>query len=70
MGFLPSCGYVSTSIWMHHLDTNEIHEKARWELHKNATCCFEQILEAAQTAIERPPISQTIQVKQTRYTRY
>ena len=22
-------------------------EKARWELHKNATCCFEQILEAA-----------------------
>ena len=22
-------------------------EKARWELHKDAACCFEQILEAA-----------------------
>ena len=22
-------------------------EKARWELHKNAACCFEQVLEAA-----------------------
>ena len=32
---------------MHHLNTNEAHgEKARCELHKNAMCCFEQILEA------------------------
>ena len=22
-------------------------EKARWKLHKDATCCFEQILETA-----------------------
>ena len=22
-------------------------EKAKWELHKNAVCCFEQILEVA-----------------------
>ena len=30
---------------MHHLDANKTHgEKARWELQKNATCCFEQIL--------------------------
>ena len=33
---------------MPHLDSNETHgEKAKWELHKNAKCCFEQILEAA-----------------------
>ena len=26
---------------------NEMHwEKARWELHKNAMCCYQQILEA------------------------
>ena len=24
----------------------KLSDKARWELHKNATCCFEQILEA------------------------
>ena len=31
---------------MQQLDANKIHEeKARWELHKNATSCFEQILE-------------------------
>ena len=31
-------------------------EKARWELHKDATCCFEQILEAAplKTATDLP----------------
>ena len=33
---------------MHHQDVNETHgEKARWELHKNTTHYFEQILEAA-----------------------
>ena len=32
---------------MHHLDVNETYgEKAWWELHKNAMCHFEQILEA------------------------
>ena len=36
--FLPVCGCVSTTVWMHHLDANEMHgEKAGWELHKNAT---------------------------------
>ena len=30
---------------LHHLDSNEmLREKARWELHKNAACHFEQIL--------------------------
>ena len=41
MGFLPSCGCISTT-------DNKMHrEKAKWELHKNAMCCFESILEAA-----------------------
>ena len=32
---------------MHHMDANKMHkEKARWNLHKNATSYIEQILEA------------------------
>ena len=32
---------------MHHMDANNIlRENARWELHKNAVCYLEQILEA------------------------
>ena len=28
------------------MDANKMHwEKAKWKLHKNATCCFEQNLE-------------------------
>ena len=46
MGFLSSCSYVHTTIWMHHIDTNKMHrEKATWELHKNDACHLEQILE-------------------------
>ena len=34
-------------------------EKAWWELHKNATCCLDRILEATpfKTAAVRPPVS-------------
>ena len=33
---------------MHHLDPNKtVGNKARWGLHKDATWCFEQILEVA-----------------------
>ena len=47
-GILPSCSLVSTIIWLHNQDsTDSLGEKDRWELHKNAVCCFEQILEAA-----------------------
>ena len=47
MGFLPSCGCVNTTVWIYHMDVNKMHkEKARWELNKNATFCFEQVLEA------------------------
>ena len=66
--FLPSCGYVSTYVWMHHLDSNKMHEvKTSWELYKNAMCCFKQILETAahKTAIVKSLTShlQTIQVR-------
>ena len=48
------------------LNSNKIHrEKARWELHKNATYCFEQKL---QLYCYLPPIWQTIQGKWTRHT--
>ena len=57
MGIFPSCSYVPTTVWLHHLGTNEMHgKKAWWELHKDAACCFEQILEASplKTAAVQP----------------
>ena len=47
MAILPSSSHVSIAVWLHHFDFNETPgEKARLELHKNATCSFQQILEA------------------------
>ena len=47
MSFIPSCGCINTTEWLHYLKSNEMYrEKARWELHKNAMYCLEQILEA------------------------
>ena len=46
MGILRSCSLVSTVVWLHHFNKTP-REKARWELHKDAACCFEQLLEAA-----------------------
>ena len=38
---------VNTTVWMHHMDVYKLlGEKARWELHKNSTCYFEQIPQA------------------------
>ena len=57
MGFLPSSSPVNTTVWMYHIDTNKMHgEKARWELQKKATCCFELIQEATphKTAVALP----------------
>ena len=57
MGFLPSCVCVSTIVWKHHMDTHKVHgKKARWELLKNTTNYFEQILEATpcETIAVRP----------------
>ena len=46
-GFLPGCGCVSTTVWVHHTDAIKTQrEKTRWELH-NPSCCSEQNLEAA-----------------------
>ena len=44
--FFSSCSRVHTTLWMHHMDTNKTERNAIWELHKNAACGFEEILEA------------------------
>ena len=57
---------------MHHIDTNKMHgEIARWEIHENAACCLEQILEATPHRIalydHLPLISQIFQVRKIRH---
>ena len=69
---LPKCGCINTTVWMHHIDAYKTHrEKARWELHKNATSYLEHILEAAthknQLYGHLPLISKNTQVKRTRH---
>ena len=57
MEILPSSSHISTNVWLHHSNFNKIlQEKARWEIHKDIACCFEQKLEAApyKTAAVRP----------------
>ena len=57
---------------MHYRNANKTPgEKANWELHKNATCCFEQILEATahKTTFGRPlPSHQTNNSSKTNET--
>ena len=60
---------------MHRMDANKMpREKARWDLHKNATCCLGQILKIipSKTAAIRPFTShlKSIQVRQTRHAGY
>ena len=58
--FLPSNGCVNSTIWMHHRDADETYiEKARQELHKNATSYIEQIqkLPSHEATVVRPPTS-------------
>ena len=43
MEIIPSCDHVSTIVWMQQLDQT-LGVKARWELHKDNTGSFEQIL--------------------------
>ena len=46
MGFLPCCSHFNSNVLLYH--SNEMPpENVRWELHKNAICCLERILEAA-----------------------
>ena len=47
MKILPIYSCISTTVWLHHLDSNKaLREKARWELYKDDADCLE-ILEAA-----------------------
>ena len=47
MGILPRRRCVNNTVWIHYMDSNETpRENAGWELHKNASCYFELILEA------------------------
>ena len=58
--FLPSSGRIDTAIWMHYLDANKTAgEKARRQLHKNAACNIEQVLEVTphKAPTIRPPTS-------------
>ena len=57
---------------MHHLDSNKIPgEIVRWELSKNAKCCFEQTMEELSQNkpmyAHLPLIAQSIQVRHERY---
>ena len=48
MGIIPRILLVRTIVRLYHLDSNQMpEEKERWELHKDAACCFQQILKAA-----------------------
>ena len=48
MKILPSCSHVSTIVWLHHMNFSKVFgKKARWKLHKDAMCYFEQILKKA-----------------------
>ena len=60
MEIIPINNYVNTTVWWHDLDFNETLEgKARWELHEDPACHFEQIPGAAffKTAAVWPLIS-------------
>ena len=56
-----------SKLWQYyHIDANKTHgEKDRRKLHKNATCCFEQILEA--TSYKTVAITKTIPERQIRH---
>ena len=46
-GILASSGHVSTTVPIHPMNANEMHEEiVIWGLHKDVTWYFEQILEA------------------------
>ena len=48
MKIIQSSSRATTTVWQHHFDfVEKFGEKARWELHKNTTSRFQQILEAA-----------------------
>ena len=72
MLFLPGSGHIDTAIWMHYMDANKnAGEEARRQLHKNAACNPEQVLQQHPTRHQLyghlSPITKTIQVRRTRH---
>ena len=58
---------MNSTVWMHHMDADQANrERAIQEIHKNATSCIEQILEAA----SQPLISKTTQLRRTAHARH
>ena len=56
-GFIPSCGCIHATVWMHPEDANKTHrEKSRWEILKNAMSYFKQNVESTlhETIAVRP----------------
>ena len=39
MTFLPSCGYVNTTAWIHHLKADEMHGEKR-KIGTTQECCL------------------------------
>ena len=64
---------VNSTVWMHYMQVKKAHGKrARWKLHNNAACCFEQLKEATPRKQHLfdghfHPISQTVQLRRTRH---
>ena len=57
MRILSSGSFISTSVWLHHLDFNKMPGvKIKWGLQMNAECFLNKILEAApyKIAVVRP----------------
>ena len=47
MRILPSCSWISTIVWLHHLDFYEaLGGEVWWKVHKEAVSCSEHIIEA------------------------
>ena len=65
--FLPCCRCGSTTIWMDHLDDIIMkREKAEWML----CVVLKAALQKQQLCRNWPPISQTSQIRRSRYPRY
>ena len=72
MQLLPGSGCINTATWMHYMDSNKTAgEETRRQLHKNAASNLEQVLAQHPTRHQLyghlPPITKTIQVRQTRH---
>ena len=68
MRLFLNCNHISTCVWLIHLDlSKKLEEKGRCQLHKDAACCFKQILKAEPCKIAAVHPLASHQVRQTRY---